>query len=87
MSCLFVPVRDEIRLPIYSLQAADEVRWCEVSSSRTGSARMEEFFFFFLPLGVMNESPRIELTCATGLIESSGQIDGLIEYWGYETEH
>lgn len=45
------------------------------------------FFFFFLPLGVMNESPRIELTCATGLIESSGQIDGLIEYWGYETEH
>lgn len=35
----------------------------------------------------MNESPRIELTCATGLIESSGQIDGLIEYWGYETEH
>lgn len=22
-----------------------------------------------------------------GLIESSGQIDGLIEYWGYETEH
>lgn len=43
--------------------------------------------FFFLSLGEMNDSSRIELTCVTGLIESSGQIDGLIEYWGYETEH
>lgn len=42
---------------------------------------------FFFSLGVMNDSSRIELTCVTGLIESSGQIDGLIEYWGYETEH
>lgn len=85
MSCLFVPVRDEIRLPICSLQAADEVRWCEVSSSRTGSA--EDGGGFFFSLGVMNDSSRIELTCVTGLIEGSGQIDGLIEYWGYETEH